>query len=559
MSNQEERERLLQLEWREKVIPNLGGSQWIRVYQPGRTGLPEQVGFFCGLIPNANVQASLKTYKWDIYIGEGVPGFMQSYDETGNRQTLYDQYGHLKHKIEPLVIVRSFHGLRPDTIEIVEEFRFFHNLFLDDDNTTYVQHDESGDLVRVARVSDNTVDIRRKHIRQFLAAKRMSLVIYFERMCFSVLTLKQLSILEAAVDVKNGECAYQFSTINRDWWVHRDEKSQSWILGKKIIEGLPLEKCGLWPFDDENTRKYEEFIIGVDSDDELVLYTSDPEQLGNYFGKNPDAPQYVTPVYFKRGVLNRYYSEPSKYEVKDGYLSCQGLWGIRIDTSQPNYVIALLGDLGRDLPKKEQAHWKHNNVVPDGPLSRTAFKRWYLGEFAEPEDSAIVFQQTFMRFQDAWQNKQGWHLFLPLSEPDSHHFKTLRRPITQELSELDEIVLSLSKLLVDSINIKKLKYLILDFQTKDERGTDKRSIKILIEYLQMSGIDRAEDLSSCLRSVQELRSASAAHRKGGKYDKVAKRYGLDSAGTQWIADDIFSAITEFLINLGKHFLLDVSN
>ena len=196
MSKQEERERLLQLEWRENVIPNLGGSQWIRVYQPGRNGLPEQVGFFCGLIPNANVQASLKTYKWDIYIGEGVPGFMQSFDETGNRQTVYDRYGHLNHNNEPLVIVRSFHGLRPDEIEIAGEFRFFHNLFLDDDNKTYVKYDESGDIVPVVRISDGVVDIRRKHIRQFLAVKEMTMVLYFERMYFSFKSLEQLDIEE---------------------------------------------------------------------------------------------------------------------------------------------------------------------------------------------------------------------------------------------------------------------------------------------------------------------------------------------------------------------------
>ena len=556
MSNQEERDWLLQTKWREEVIPTLGNKPWIRIYQSSFAHEERQAGFFCGLVPNKHVGDVLQTHNWDVRIGDSAPSFLQVFTEDEKEGAIYDRYGHHKYGIEPLVIVRQFLGLRQESIEISEEFRLYHNLYFEPSNSTYVKFDDIGDTISVVKVSENCVDVSRKHIRQFLAAKRVSLAIYFERMCFSDKTLEQLSILQSDVDFTNDRFSYQFSTINRDNWFHRDEKSQSWILGKKIIEGLPLEKCGLWPFEDEVEREYVDFIIGVDSDDEHTTCTSDPDKLANYFGKNPDAPQYVTPVYFRRGVLSKYYGEPSKYEVNDGYLSCQGLWGMRLDTSQPEYIIALLGDLGRDLPEKEQAHWRHFNVVPDGPLSRTAIRRWYLGEFADPEDSALIFQQTFLRFQDAWREKHGWNLFLPLSRADSHHFKTLRRPLTQELSELDEIVLSLSKLLVDSINKKDLKNLIPQYQAEDEHGRDKPSIKILQEYLQVRGFDRTEDLTSCLRSVQELRSASAAHRKGKKYDRAAKRYGLNDARTQWIADDIFSALTECLINLGNHFCLD---
>ncbi|MDE2775086.1 MAG: hypothetical protein OXI77_04000 [Chloroflexota bacterium] len=550
MSNQEEHDRLLQVEWREKVIPNLGGSQWIRVYQPGRTGLPEQVGFFCGLIPNANVLTSLQTYEWDVYIGEGVPGFMQSFDETGNCQTLYDRYGHLKHSIEPLVIVRSFHGLRPDEIEIAEEFRFFHNLFLDHDNKTYVKYDESGDIIPVVRMSDNFVDIRRKYIRQFLAVKEMTLVLYFERMYFSVKSLEQLDVEEDYEQFTSDNFTFNF--IVRDNPVRWNGlQSQSWILGKTIIKGIPIEKCDFWPFEEE--KQYEEFIIGVDDDDESIAYTSNPDELADYFGKNRHAPHYLTSVFFGRKVLAKYYNEPQIYSVDDGFLWCGGKWTLRMDNSHLNYVVVFLGDLGRDLPHKEQLHWKRYNVPPDGRMSETYFRRSFLNQPAEPEDSALRFRDAYSRFSRCWREESGWDLFKPLSEADSHHLTTLHRPFTSESSELDRLVLSLSKLLVDSTNVRKIKNEIPDFEIKDTRGIKKKSLTILEEYLVQRDFVDSGNYIECLRIVQDIRSASAAHRKGRKFQRVSKSVGLDSRTTQQIADEIFNTLTDFLDSLRKHF------
>ena len=258
-------------------------------------------------------------------------------------------------------------------------------------------------------------------------------------------------------------------------------------------------------------------------------------------------------------MLEKYYSEPSKYSVEDGHIWCEGLWGIRLDNSQSEYVIVLLGDLGRDLPEKEQAHWKHYNVAPDGPVSDTALKRWYLGEFADPEDSALVFQQSFQQLQEAWQDKHGWSVFAPLPEADFHHFNTLRRPLTREQSELDEIILSLSKLLVDSINVRKLKELIPNFMATDDRRRTKRSIAILQEFLNSQDYDNCKTFVECLRTIQDLRSTGAAHRKGKKFEKAAQSIGLNTKTTQQVADEILKSLSDSLNSLREHFCPDDSD
>ena len=132
----------------------------------------------------------------------------------------------------------------------------------------------------------------------------------------------------------------------------------------------------------------------------------------------------------------------------------------------------------------------------------------------------------------------------------------MRRPLTSEPSELDGLALSLSKLLVDSTNVRKIKKEIPGFDAKDARGIEKKSITILEEFLAHTDFLDIGNYIDCLRIIQALRSASAAHRKGTKFQRVSKLVGLDSKTTQQIADEIFTTLTDFLDSLRAHFCPD---
>lgn len=132
---------------------------------------------------------------------------------------------------------------------------------------------------------------------------------------------------------------------------------------------------------------------------ESQFYTCNPNELADYFGNNPGAPHYLIPVFFRRDVLTKYYSKPELYSVKDGYLRCGGLWGLRIDNNHEKYVVVYLGDLGRDLPPGERAYWKSFNVTPDGTISDVNWKRHFLGQFTDPEKADLVFKLQFNFFQ----------------------------------------------------------------------------------------------------------------------------------------------------------------
>jgi hypothetical protein len=187
-----------------------------------------------------------------------------------------------------------------------------------------------------------------------------------------------------------------------------------------------------------------------------VSHTCDHEKLANYFGKNPDAPHYLTPVHFRREVLQKYYDNPQKYLVEDALIRCGGHWSIRIDDDLQDRVIVWLGDLGRDVAEEERLHWQHYNIPPEGGISKTSYTRNIRGWFADPQMPDLVFKHLYPSVNSNLKKKNGWSLFLSLQGDDQHVFQTLRVPLTNNQAEFDGQILSLAKVLVDSLNEPEL-------------------------------------------------------------------------------------------------------
>jgi hypothetical protein len=358
-------EYLLHEDTRRFVEQQLGAQPWVTVYGqfPGERGK-----LFCGLVPNGYVDAALDNMGWDLLIGNGKPGCTTRYDD-GKEVVTYHRLSEARG--EPLVIVRNFDGLRPSFPEISEEFRLFHNLFHETRTDTYFKFNENGDEEEVIRICDGEVQVRMKEIRQYLAIREMHLALYCEAVRYSPEPLSSLNPPERRPAIRTELLRYDVgvgdATPTTD-----GSKSLSRLIGKKLIPPLPKEKSDFWPY--QKPKQHADFIVGVDAGGEPVSFTSDPDQLSNYF-VDRGAPHYLTPVFFKREVLAKYFARPSRYEVRDGRLSCAGLWIVQIDTEVPGFVVVFLGDLGRDLPYEEQLYWKAFNVAPEGGISATNFKR----------------------------------------------------------------------------------------------------------------------------------------------------------------------------------------
>ena len=98
----------------------------------------------------------------------------------------------------------------------------------------------------------------------------------------------------------------------------------------------------------------------------------------------------------------------------------------------------------------------------------------------------------------------------------------IRIPSNDEQRDFDELILALTKVLVDSLNEKQLNAFISEAERESTKGSISRLEKALIAL----GVQGFEDHIKFLRNLQNLRSAGAAHRKGSNYKKIAEEFGV---------------------------------
>jgi hypothetical protein len=527
------------LTFKDKVqqIKVLGNGEWITVYSKKEE---DDECTYCALIPIVDAEKTLEDPSWDLHIGHGLPGFVYRFK---NGKEIASYYRFSDRGVEPLVFWRNFHGIKGDYWEVSEEFRHYFNFYEDKKNNRFLFIDDNGDEHEAIVIEKDNIKIKSKYIKEFLAVKKMRLAIFFDFNRFSTKTLSELGLKEYHLNVKRRNWCYSIG-VGDCRSFYENIKSQGWLMGKKLIHGLKDFKPKL---SDKENRKYEKFVIGFDKNGKEVTFTCNESKLSNFFGKNKGAPNYLTPVFFRKEVLTKYYSQPTKYSVQDGCLMCGGLWSLRMDNNHPDHVVVFLGDLGH-LEHIEQLHWKHYNIPKKGKLSHTAWMRDFAAEFADPEQSDLFLKQRFADFQEKWKRKFGWYLFLPLSKDDEYHFKTLRIPLTNEQNEFDEQVLSLTKLLIDSLNEQELAKGL-------DLPEDSKSIDKLKTFLNSKGV-KLPKMLEYLRDLQSLRSSGVAHLKGKKYSKIKKAFGIGEKELHEVFDDIIIKAIWTLNSLERIFLKD---
>jgi hypothetical protein len=486
-------------------IEEEGTEVWVNLFKSIKDDKNNLVIYSC-LLKKNYVEESLKDYSWDFHIT--------------------DIYGN--EKIIPLLIKRHFYGIKPDYWEITEDIRLFFRLYQKEKIFYYI--DSNGDEEEVIKISDDEVKIKRNFLKEYLFTKKYVLAQFYDFFRYSDNKIKDLGFDK--IDEYKKESKYTYHLyVDDDKYSISERKSIASILGKSIIS--VSESFNSKVFSEE--KDFEEFDIANDVDGNKVSFTCDEKILSNYFGANKGNPHYLTPVYFDRKVIDKYYSDTTKYSVKDGYLSCQDLWGLRLDNSCKDYVMVFLGDLGH-LTNKEQKHWKAFNIIIDGKMSSTCFKRSFMAEFCDPETADLYFKQKFSVSQTNWYKNYGWHLFLPLSEEDKHHFDIIRIPTKNTQDEFDSLILSITKILIDSINIKQLKSSLISEESEEDKKqnipkefilkNDDKSIEIFRKYFAQKYNIQFPEMIQFLKDLQNLRSAGSAHRKGSNYDLTKKKFGI---------------------------------
>ncbi len=501
-----ENDTIDQSQFIEHVNTKMGKENWITVFKVNNT-----IAQFSALVPRELTKEILQKPSWELHMDSVRPSLV-SRRINGEMVCTYETIN--SNEVEPLIIPRHFHGIKEDYKEVCEDFRLFHNLYPDKGTDNYYAILDNGDLEEVVKYDklNQEIQIKSSYLYRYTSAKQKNLALYFDRRIFGNQPTYPTSL-------RNEEICYEITTGQHpDKTNNRTYAYFSLLIGKKIIF------CSSNTNEISYPKGYEEFIISQNEIGELISHECDPNKLANYFGKNPDRPNYVTPVFFKRTVLDKYYNDP-KYIVGDNYIQCAGLWRMRIDNNHEKYIIVCLGDLGLYLPNiSEQKYWCSFNVFPDGKWSETYWTRCFEAHFADPSNPDLLFKQRFENFSQRWKKKMGWDLFLPLSPEDEHCFTSLHIPCDNNHKNFDQEILHLCKIVIDSINHDRLE---AEIKSLDEwlslSDTERaRGIKKLEIYLSNNFPNIFDQHVKFLRNLQKIRSSSAAHRKGENYTKITR-------------------------------------
>lgn len=512
-------------------IPN----PWFSAYRSDKSS-EHRTTWFSALIPVSGVEKCLLDGGWDLCLGDGKPSVWTHYDQGEVSNIVYCPFGS-EEGIEPLVIWREFYGMREDFVELSQEFCLYHNLYHEPNKKRFIHFNRNGDESEAARYGENIFEIRTDLLLRYCSAKQMTLGIFVDSFRYSAFSLQELGLSEMRTPVSGERFVYHVAIFPDDLLLNQERKTTGALMGKKYVypPPIPQEDC------DDSLEVYQEFIIDSDTQGRPIRHSCDPDKLANYFGTNPDAPHYLTPVFFRAEVLSKYYADPQKYSVEDGYLRCGGLWGVRIDNDHTDYVAVWLGDLGRDVSETERNYWLNFNIPPQGrKISETNFKRAFLAEPTNPTKADLVFKYEYEQFGKRFKKAKGWDFFLPLHEDDEHFLTGLRLLSKDNQAEFDSQLISLTKVLVDSLNEKKIVNGLTTLVEND------KGITKLEKFFKENGAVGYEPHVKFLRGLQDLRSKSAAHRKGSSYEQLISDLQMADEGQQKVFASLLISGSKFI-------------
>lgn len=250
-------------------------------------------------------------------------------------------------------------------------------------------------------------------------------------------------------------------------------------------------------------------------------------------------PHFWTRVYFDAQVLNRYLSEPRRYTVTGNLIQCLHVWTLSIGRTSDGLIEVDIYDLSR-MPWLEWSHWEAHNVPPSGgEPDEGKLRRERLNQVASSPDIVRDLRAAINQANDAAQQHTGWPLWRPLEEPTATEWDTLHPPVVSDRSALQGPLLTLCKVLADSLDAKQIKKALVA-----EPARDSKSLALLQQYINELG--GPANTVGPLRDLQTLRSRGGfAHYAGGSAEEEFARLtnGLRTPA------EIFEYICHNLINM----------
>jgi hypothetical protein len=234
--------------------------------------------------------------------------------------------------VEFFVQARRPSGVSLPVVEFSHPFLWYWDAFPTGDGWKYLNRaGRAQELVRWMFADDGwRVEVRALEFRQFLAACARTAIIQVD-----YVTKTETAPFDRVDDEFDNDWShFDFHVLHDS--AMGDRPSFSRLLGQYAITGQRNSRVPRFE-ERRQDREYPAFIYAVDEDGNSLAHTCDPDKLGTYFDRDGTRHHYLTPIYFKREVLQPYVAEPSKYSVSPSRLSCLDLW----ELISPSIVLTL--------------------------------------------------------------------------------------------------------------------------------------------------------------------------------------------------------------------------
>ncbi|MGH3871310.1 MAG: hypothetical protein ACRDSR_07310 [Pseudonocardiaceae bacterium] len=393
------------------------------------------------------------------------------------------------------------------------------------------------DLIRWEIDDDSwRVEVRALEFRSYLATCKRHAIIQVD-------LVPKLDTDEfARVDDKfhNEWAHFDFHVLHDLSMINRPAFSR--LLGQYLVTGTKTSRV---PRFEEygKDHEYPSFIYQMDHETgNPLVHTCDPDQLGTYFDKDGTRLHYLTPVYFKREVLQPYAAEPSRYQISNSRLACLNLWGVEFSFNSAGLVEVYLGDIGEKLPADEWGHWRTYNVPTEGTMDEGRFRRDFLNQLAGSKDPVRDLRRARANVMTASEAMLGKPLWKEINAETKAEFESLIGPLTDDPAGLGASLLLLTKVLVDGIEPAPLKAYLKKHETGE--GTLSLLRRFALELGDTS------DLTAILRKLQSFRSKGGiAHLAGSSARKARVALEIEDLSNLQAFESIVTRITSCLNEL----------
>jgi hypothetical protein len=480
------------------------GGQWVPVARLGGWTEPASCP---ALVAPAVEHEVLKRTDWPLHVDSARPSVWLRYTDEGpvHGSSMYRVEERDGIEFRPFVV--SFDPyLRPGWLEPIQSFVLHWEAWprhAADGSITWFEEGDNSEAVEIARwiverhedkVTIGRLEIRRDRLLSFLATFGFDLAIYHDA---------------------RADCVLPDGWRDEGQEAHR--RWETWaraISGGRIAAVLravsiikaPLREDVLEPWDPGDRAAFE-YPIAADAATGREIRATHPPQ------------PFLTPVFFREGVLEKYYADPLLYQVSETLVRGGRQWTLPIAKTGRRTIQVWLGDIAR-MPRSVQQHWQPYGVVDEGGVPEWRLRRDLLAEFvsAPAGGPAAELRRAIEEINRVAIARVGMPIFADIDRMHVQSIDVLRIPANSSMDAFVQQIRALALLVVDHLNPAYLNAV----RAPAADGTLNR---LALMIRDRAGIDEAaaKDRIGGLYAIQAIRTTVSAHRTGAKAEEALAR------------------------------------